>query len=139
MVDDPALLGAAILAVCLAKAPRRTVQAVASTVMGVLLNAPIAGTSPATAPQRPRRTEVLDGDEEYDDSAELLEALRASRRARRKRKKEKRRAAKVVAAPDAPADNAASADGAPRGGETVYSSGGNALSDSSSRPYCYSG
>jgi len=102
-VDGPALLGAAIRAACLAKAPRRTVQAVASAVTGVLVGRPHAsGASPPSTRRPPRDTRGPESDEDLGDPAELLEALRASRRARRKRKKDRRREAKAAAAPHGP-------------------------------------
>lgn len=110
-VDGPALLGAAIRAACLAKAPRRTVQAIASAVTGVLVGRHVAsGTSPKSIRRQQRDTEGSDCDDGPGD-AQLLEALRASRRARRKRKKDRRRAAKAAAPTVNPTQETSAGDG----------------------------
>eukprot|EP00419_Tripos_fusus_P054077 CAMPEP_0172805998 /NCGR_PEP_ID=MMETSP1075-20121228/6056_1 /TAXON_ID=2916 /ORGANISM="Ceratium fusus, Strain PA161109" /LENGTH=253 /DNA_ID=CAMNT_0013644713 /DNA_START=61 /DNA_END=822 /DNA_ORIENTATION=+ len=109
-VDGPALLGAAIRAACLARAPRRTVQAIASAVTGVLVGRHVAsGTSPKSIRRQQRDTEGSDCDDGPGD-AELLEALRASRRARRKRKKDRRRAAKAAAPTTNPTQETSAGD-----------------------------
>ena len=97
--DGAALLAAAVSAAIRAKAPRRTVQAVAAAVTGVL-------TRPACATPAAERRETAKPDnlnskklDANEVSAEtLLAALRASRRAQRRRKKERRRASKKVSA-----------------------------------------
>jgi len=94
-IDGASLLAAAIRSACLAKAPRRTVQAVASSVTGVLVRQEAAGATPvprARVPAESHRTAVHK--EEETSPEELLQTLRAVRSARRKRKKEKRKAAK---------------------------------------------
>ena len=89
--DGAALLAAAIRSAVLAKAPRRTVQAIASAVTGVVLRSGNDVPRPA-APVR----ESTHADEAADDSS-LLAALRASRKAQRIRKKARRREAKLAA------------------------------------------
>lgn len=92
-VDSAALLAAAVKAACLAGAPRRTVQAVASAVTGVLVRP--AGAVLHTDLRMPAGTQCrAEGD---DDPAQLLSALRSVRKAQRQRKKERRRAAKQAA------------------------------------------
>jgi len=94
-VNGASLLAAAIRSACLAKAPRRTVQAVASAVTGVLVRQEAVGAVPvpsARVPAESHRTAVHK--EEETSPEELLQTLRAVRSARRKRKKEKRKAAK---------------------------------------------
>jgi hypothetical protein len=96
--DGPALLAAAVRAACLAKAPRRTIQAVAAAVAGVLAR-------PATMAATPREaSSARAGDMRNAADAgngfppeELLAALRAARSAQRRRKKVRRRTAKRVA------------------------------------------
>ena len=99
--DGPALLAAAVRAACLAKAPRRTVQAVASAVAGVLARPPPAEATPA--PVRPVQANfgrhAADGATSDASPEELLAALRAARTAQRKRKKERRRAKKAPEPP----------------------------------------
>ena len=96
-MDGPALLAAAVRAACLAKAPRRTVQAVAAAVAGVLVR------QMAEAVPRPR-SEVPAGAqvaaEPTEDLAGLVGALRTARRSRRARKRRSRAksAAAAVAA-----------------------------------------
>ena len=95
--DRAALLAAAVRAACLAKAPRRTVQAVAAAVAGVLVR-PTAAAVPRTGPSE-RPSAQSDNDEDgAGDPAVALAALRASRRAQRTRKKARRKAAKQAAA-----------------------------------------
>lgn len=93
-VDSAALLAAAIRAACQAGAPRRTVQAVASAVTGVLIRP--AGAVPRSASGMPAGTQCNDGVGD-DDAAQLLSSLRLARSAQRKRKKERRKAAKLAA------------------------------------------
>jgi hypothetical protein len=94
-VDGAALLAAAVRAAVQANAPRRTVQAVAAAVTGVLVR-------PATAVAEPHTDTWVQPDaqmhaEEAGDSAQLLASLRAVRRGQRQRKKERRRVAKLEA------------------------------------------
>ena len=97
--DGPALLAAAVRAACLAKAPRRTVQAVAAAVTGVLARPSTAAAEQATATGMPARSQRAATHEQ--DAApspeELQNSLRAVRTAQRRRKKERRRAAKEAA------------------------------------------
>jgi len=94
-VNGASLLAVAIRSACLAKAPRRTVQAVASAVTGVLVRQEAVGAVPglsARVPAKSHRTAVHK--EEETSPEDLLQTLRAVRSARRKRKKDKRKAAK---------------------------------------------
>lgn len=100
VADSAALLAAAVRAAVLAKAPRRTVSAVAAAVTSVL-------TAPATKDTVKRKPAtqgaVVVGETMPGASpGELLTALRASRAAQRKRRKDRRRAAKVAAETDDP-------------------------------------
>ncbi|CAE8671775.1 unnamed protein product [Polarella glacialis] len=95
--DGPALLAAAVRAACLAKAPRRTTQAVAAAVAGVILRPPTAAAVPgptSAAPAGPQRAAEGAGDASPEA---LLAALRSARAGQRKRKKERRKAAKFAA------------------------------------------
>lgn len=99
--DGPALLAAAVRAACLAKAPRRTVQAVAAAVAGVLVRPATSGDAPSVVNAGRVRSEFSHGRNPggSDTSPEvLLEKLRAARREQRQRKKNNRRAAKAQAA-----------------------------------------
>ena len=106
-VDGSALVAAAVRAACLAKAPRRTVQAVAAAVAGVCLR-------PVAVEGRKRATVASEPASAHDSSAgdaspeELLEALRSCRREQRRRKKARRKANR--AAPTAPAAKGDHAD-----------------------------
>jgi hypothetical protein len=96
--DGPALLAAAVRAACLAKAPRRTIQAIAAAVAGVLVRPATNEATPrqtSSAQAGPKRSaaDVVDG----SSPEELLVALRAARSAQRRRKKERRCAAKRAA------------------------------------------
>ena len=96
--DGGALLAAAIRAACLAKAPRRTVQAVAAAVTGVLVRFVATDAAPASCTGVPTRPQRAATPETAVTSAEdLLQALRVARSTQRRRKKERRKAAKVVA------------------------------------------
>jgi hypothetical protein len=97
--DGPAFVAAAIRAACLAKAPRRTVQAVAAAVTSVFANVATASASTrAHDRQPPAATSAKAGAADDDASPEaLLEALRAARRKQRQRKKYLRRAAQAAA------------------------------------------
>lgn len=119
MADDgAALLAAAVRAAVLAKAPRRTVQAVASAVAGVVFGRSAAGEASTAAaarvPAGPQRAAASDAT--GASALELLEALRAARSAQRRGKKERRKARASVAEvapmppPAAAADVIASAD-----------------------------
>ena len=99
--DGAALLAAAVRAAVLAKAPRRTVQAVAAAVTGVLA-APARSSGAGQVSQR--TAELSDAGAGSPES--LLAALREARTARRNRKKERKRAAKVAAAAAAPGKDA---------------------------------
>ena len=92
--DGAALLAAAIRAACIAKAPRRTLQSVASAVAGVVFDQ-VAGTTVVTGSVRVAGAPCtpIVGDEGASPEV-LLESLRSARRAQRRKKKEKRRAAK---------------------------------------------
>ena len=95
--DRAALLAAAVRAACLAKAPRRTVQAVAAAVAGVLVR-PTAAAVPRTGPSERPSAQSDNNEDGAGDPAVALAALRASRRAQRTRKKARRKAAKQAAA-----------------------------------------
>ena len=101
LADGAALLAAAVRAACLAKAPRRTIQAVASAVTGVLVRASGSETVPRKFEEgvaRPQRTAALvETSSTIASAEELLTALRAARPAQRRKKKERRHAAKEVA------------------------------------------
>ena len=106
-----ALLSAAVKAACQAKAPRRTVAAVAAAVTTVLLQPVTVTATPARVPDvhagPPESTEALGVDE-------LEQRLRQARAAKRQSKRQRRRA-KAKAAADCPepqVDRIASADGA---------------------------
>ena len=92
--DGPALLGAAVRAACLAKAPRRTIQAVAAAVAGVLVRPGLPVATPGPSGSK-LPCETGTARECTTDPSDLLEALRASRRAQRKRKKQRRRNARA--------------------------------------------
>ena len=97
--DGPALLAAAVRAACLARAPRRTVQAVASAVAGVLARPVTAGAAAAPSTKAPPSTQrTAAPGSEGASPEELLTTLRAERTVRRRRKKALRRAAKGRAA-----------------------------------------
>ena len=92
--DGPALVAAAVQTAVLAKAPRRTVQAGASAVAGVVLGRPTA------VRPSPKQSQVTAGSQcatepaAGDSPEELLAKLRSARSAQRRRKKERRRAAR---------------------------------------------
>ena len=117
-MDGAALLAAAVRAAVQANAPRRTVQAVAAAVTGVLVR-PTAAAGPHSD-DLPRVPDAQSPHAGTDDPAQLLEALRAARRAQRQKKKARRVAAKRAAAdataprdaPAAEADMGASDGGA---------------------------
>ena len=91
MADDgAALLAAAIRAAILAKAPRRTVQAIAAAVAGVLMRPAGACAKPAAVPSEPASKHAAESGS--FSAEELLDKLRACRREHRRRKKERRKA-----------------------------------------------
>ncbi|CAE8732913.1 unnamed protein product [Polarella glacialis] len=93
--DGPAFVAAAVRAAILAKAPRRTVQAVAAAVTGVFTSRPAAATLRASsAAQAMPRGECRSTPGIGASAEELVAALQEARRARRRRKKENRRAKK---------------------------------------------
>ena len=99
--DHAALLGAAIRAAVLAKAPRRTVQAIASAVTGVLVRS--AGEAVPQAGKE-ELAEDTEGQPTLPKTGASLEELVAARReariAKRRRKKVNRLARLRAAAPD---------------------------------------
>lgn len=96
--DGACLMAAAVRAAVLANAPRRTVQAVASAVAGVLMRYATAATPEQAPAARAGSQRTAAAAESGDKSAdELLHALRAARSAQRRRKKERRHAGKVTA------------------------------------------
>jgi len=92
--DGASLLEAAIRGAVLAHAPRRTVQAVAAAVTGVLLRQTTAAALNSDSRRQPDAPMETD---EVGDPAQLLASLRASRRSQRQKKKERRRLAKQAA------------------------------------------
>ncbi|CAK0843372.1 unnamed protein product [Prorocentrum cordatum] len=95
-VDGAALLAAAVRAACQAKAPRRTVQAVAAAVTGVLVR-PMAEAVPRQRSEVPAGVHGAPVPAPAEDPAVLVDTLRAARRAQRARKKVRRREAKQAA------------------------------------------
>ena len=89
-VDGAALLAVAIKTAISAKAPRRTIQAIAAAVTAVILR-PETAASPGLDPGVP--TEIPGTSEEV-----LMQRLRQARAARRKAKRQQRRANKATAA-----------------------------------------
>ena len=100
-VDPAALLGAAIRAAILARAPLRTAWAVASAVTGVLVHSTAeaapraAAAAPATEEAGPATATLPTG----ASAEELVAALREARRAQRRRKKANRKARKGAREP----------------------------------------
>eukprot|EP00746_Dinoflagellata_sp_MGD_P160657 gnl/MRDRNA2_/MRDRNA2_87511_c0_seq1.p1 gnl/MRDRNA2_/MRDRNA2_87511_c0~~gnl/MRDRNA2_/MRDRNA2_87511_c0_seq1.p1 ORF type:complete len:280 (-),score=73.30 gnl/MRDRNA2_/MRDRNA2_87511_c0_seq1:381-1220(-) len=107
--DSAALLAAAVRAAVLAKAPRRTVQAVAAAVTGVLVHsstesaAPVRKIGEKRSGQKHSTATGEAGDLQASPEV-LLEALRTARREQRRRKKERRRAARAKSSTDAEED-----------------------------------
>ena len=95
-VDGAALLAAAVRAACQAKAPRRTIQAVAAAVTGVLVR-PMAEAVPRPRSEVPAGAQGAPVPAPAEDPAVLVDTLRAARRAQRARKKARRREAKQAA------------------------------------------
>ena len=89
--DGASIMEAAVRGACLAKAPRRTIQAVAAAVAGVLMRptAAVETKSNAGVPGGARSR-----DDDSGDPATDPEARRAARRAKRAAKKERRKAAR---------------------------------------------
>lgn len=99
--NGPALLAAAVRAACLAKAPRRTVQAVAAAVASVIVRGATDEAAPNAPPGLPAGPSTLKTGQRGPTAAsapcdaspeELLEALRAAKAARRRKKRERKRA-----------------------------------------------
>ena len=91
MADPASLLGAAVRAACLAKAPRKTVQAVAAAVTAVLVKQE-QDTAVATPGTEPRVTVGVPGTVVGACEAQVLvDQLRDARRAKRQRKRHRRR------------------------------------------------
>ena len=93
-VDGAALLAVAIKTAISAKAPRRTIQAIAAVVTAVILR-PETAASPGLDPGVPAEIPGT-----TDDTSEevLMQRLRQARAARRKAKRQQRRANKATAA-----------------------------------------
>ena len=90
--DGAALMSAAVRAAILAKAPRRTVQAVAAAVAGALVHRQPAPRA-QTAPREPAEVRASPPPMPSDASPEvLLEACREAREAKRNAKKVRRKA-----------------------------------------------
>ena len=90
--DAAGLASAAVRAAILAKAPRRTVSAVAAAVVAA------CQTRLSSERARTQRGTARSNDDDVAGCpAALLETLRAARASQRKRKKERRRAAKTAA------------------------------------------
>ena len=90
--DPAALVAAAVRAACLAKAPRRTVQAVAAAVVSVFAR-------PADARLGTTRGETAkDEDDREEVVAKSLEERREAIKAKRRAKRQRKRAAKAAAA-----------------------------------------
>jgi hypothetical protein len=89
------LLAAAVRAAILAKAPRRTVQAVAAAVTGVLVRPAADDAAPLTSVPM-----VAAGAVAGSSPDELAAALRAARAEQRRKKRARRRERKSLAAPD---------------------------------------
>ena len=99
--ERAALLSAAVRAACLAKAPRRTIQAVASAVAGVLLRPCTASKHEMDPDVRPSTQRANSAPVDGCSAEELLAALREKRSAQRARKKACRKAAKIARAGNA--------------------------------------
>ena len=113
MADDrAALLGAAIRAACLAKAPRRTIQAIASAVTGVLRRPHTASTRVKVPDVQPSTQRATSAPGNGGSPEELLAALREARSAQRRRKKDRRKAAKAARASAKSMATEADGDGA---------------------------
>ena len=93
--DAASLVEAAVRAACLARAPRRTVQAVAAAVVSVLAHpSPAANSAPRTARvERPSDPGASSGARRESSEEARREALAAKRRRKRQRKKAAKAAA----------------------------------------------
>lgn len=92
------LVAAAVRAAILAKAPRRTVSAVAAAVVSAFVGATAHAATKTRDARQQAGTQRATECGADDDPAALLEALREARSSQRRRKKARRKAAKVVAA-----------------------------------------
>ena len=90
--DGASLLAAAVRAVILAKAPRRTVQAVAAAVTSALVHQPAASRTRAETREPAGTPAAQPAVPKSSSPEELVAALQASRQDKRRRKKERRRA-----------------------------------------------
>ncbi|CAE7850226.1 unnamed protein product, partial [Symbiodinium sp. KB8] len=94
MASGTALLSAAVKAACQAKAPRRTIAAIAAAVTQVLTHpVPAAVATPATVPDVPLGS--LESQDELE--LKLREVRLAKRRAKRQRRRAKAKAAASMA------------------------------------------
>ena len=89
--DGPALLAAAVKAAISAKAPRRTVQAVAAAVAGVFARPAPACVTPSVATKVRAETGSAANQSPGTSAEELVDALRLARRNQRRLKKQRRR------------------------------------------------
>jgi hypothetical protein len=98
-VDGPAYVAAAVRAACMAKAPRRTVQAVAAAVAGVFAHLTTACAANATKVKPQPATVPAHAGHAHDEAAhaDAVEALRSARRVRRNGKKNRRKISKAAA------------------------------------------
>ena len=135
-MDGAALLAAAVRAACQAKAPRRTIQAVAAAVTGVLVR-PMAEAVPRPRSEVPAGAQGAPVPAPAEDPAVLVDTLRAARRAQRARKKVRRREAKQAASMHADV-LAGTIDSKPRAAEpTIGGAAGRGVEpwgDSAERP-----
>jgi len=130
------LVSAAVRAAILAKAPRRTVSAVAAAVVSAFVGATAkAATQPQVARQ-PAGTQKAAESGDAGDAATLLAALRSARASQRRRKKERRRAAKEVATAQAHEEEAGmpAGDAPGGGGQTPACAAAEALEVELTRP-----
>jgi len=98
--DGAALVAAAVRSAILAKAPRRTVAAVAAAVACALVRGPTKAATPRPdAGARARAPQDAGPEVAADDAPALLAALRSARCSQRRRKRERRRAGKEAAGP----------------------------------------
>jgi len=118
--DGAALLAAAVRAAVLAKAPRRTVQAVASAVTGVLARPETAQAAKGPVPTVPAGSQSAAAESAGEQTPEvLLQTLRAARSAQRRRKKERRKARKEATRNAAPSTEAEGRELEPLPGGTM--------------------
>ena len=109
--DGASLVAAAVRAAILAKAPRRTVQAVAAAVTGAVVHRPLSRhrTASRVPAEEPAWPPTAAGGLSSD---ELLAALRADRQVKRRKKKERRRANRALRTNGVKAEDGASGDDA---------------------------